>query len=177
MELKRIYQRIIDANHGDCYKCSICTLLGVDYEKAPNFVEHENWHQLAQEFLMKHGYKFTYEVLYNPLLSYLENPTYECFKAYERDPKYGFYQLQPEWGINGLFLASVYSPKYTNPNEHPANHTHSVLCDANYRIIHDPQPEYQGILQYPYAKLIGFNGIRTIEVIRKISEDDGKENI
>lgn len=80
MELKRIYQRIIDANHGDCYKCSICTLLGVDYEEAPNFVEHENWHQLAQEFLMKHGYKFTYEVLYNPLLSYLENPTHECFK-------------------------------------------------------------------------------------------------
>ena len=74
-------------------------------------------------------------------------------------------------GIDGLFLASVYSPKYTSANEHPIDHLHSVLCDIDFNIVFDPQPVYEKVVNYPYSRLIGYNGIRSIDIIRKINPE------
>ena len=76
--------------------------------------------------------------------------------------------IKPEYGIDGLFMASVYSPKYTTPNEHPMNHLHSVLCDINFNIVFDPNQEYEKVINYPYSKIIGYNGIRGIDIIKKL---------
>lgn len=73
-----------------------------------------------------------------------------------------------KYGIDGLFLASVYSPKYSDPNEHPMSHLHAVICDKNFNIVFDPNPNYDGILCYPYSKLIGYNGIRAIDTFNKL---------
>nr|DAF77415.1 MAG TPA: hypothetical protein [Caudoviricetes sp.] len=35
----------------------------------------------------------------------------------------------------------------------------------------EPQKEYEGLLEYPYSRLIGFNGIRDIMVITKLKEE------
>lgn len=37
-----------------------------------------------------------------------------------------------------------------------------------YQRIDDPQKEYEKVVNYPYSRLIGFHGIRSIDVIRKI---------
>lgn len=43
-----------------------------------------------------------------------------------------------------------------------------VLCDFDFNIVFDPQPEYAKVVNYPYSKLIGYNGIRSIDIIKKI---------
>lgn len=166
--MKRVYQRVIDPNNGDCMKCSVATLLQLNYEDVPDLC-NAAWHKTLKMFMREHGYDYDYDVIWNPNVGYLENPTAWCFmKDPERDPVDFFPNLKQEYGVNGLFLATVYSPKYTNPNEHPMSHLHAVLCDIDFNIIHDPQPEYKGILHYPYSQIIGYNGIRSIEIIRKI---------
>ena len=75
-----------------------------------------------------------------------------------------------KYDIDGLFLAAVYSPGYSNPNEHPMSHLHAVICDINYNIVFDPNPKYKDILCYPYSKLIGYNGIRTIDTFNKLRQ-------
>ena len=97
-----------------------------------------------------------------------ENPTANVFENKSAHIPSTFKAITPDMGINGLFMASVYSPKYTNPNEHPIDHLHSVLCDINFNVVFDPQPAYYNVKNYPYSKLIGYNGIRSIDIIRKL---------
>lgn len=167
--MKKIYQRIDDPKHGDCYKCAIASILDLEYEDVPHFVDMgEDWLLEAQKFFREHGYDYSGKELHNPNVMYLENPTNNVWEdkfAYEECT---FKAIKPEYGINGLFMAGVYSPKYTNPNEHPINHLHSVLCDIDFNIVFDPQPEYEKVKNYPYSRLIGYNGIRSIDIIRKI---------
>lgn len=40
-----------------------------------------------------------------------------------------------------------------------------------YQRIIAPQKEYEGVLEYPYSRLIGFNGIRDVMVIEKLKEE------
>lgn len=166
--MRNIYQRIVDPKRGDCYKCTICALLDLGYDDIPNLVEYDDWLQRAADIFAEHGYKYTGKALWNPNVMYLENPTdnvWEDKKAYE---PLTLNAIKPEMGINGLFMASVYSPNYTNPNEHPINHLHSVLCDINFNIVFDPNFEYEKVVNYPYSKLIGYNGIRMVDIIEKI---------
>ena len=106
--------------------------------------------------------------MYNPKVAFLENPTWNVWENVWPADHCTFNALTTDMGINGLFLASVYSPKYTNADEHPIDHLNSVLCDFDFNIVFDPQPEYEKVVNYPYSRLIGYNGIRSIDVIRKI---------
>jgi len=101
-------------------------------------------------------------------VAFLEDPTWNVWENVWPVDHCTFNALTPDMGINGLFLASVYSPKYTNAAEHPIDHLHSVLCDFDFNIVFDPQPEYAKVVNYPYSKLIGYNGIRSIDIIKKI---------
>lgn len=167
--MKKVYQRIDDPRHGDCYKCAIASILDLEYEDVPHFVDMgEDWLMEAQKFFREHGYDYSGKELYNPRVAFLENPTWNVWENVWPIDECTFNALTPDMGINGLFMAGVYSPKYTSPNEHPIDHLHSVLCDINFNIVFDPQPEYEKVVNYPYSRLIGYNGIRSIDVIRKI---------
>lgn len=166
--MKNIYQRIIDPKRGDCYKCCICAILDLEYDDIPNIIEYDDWLQRAIDIFAQHGYKYSGNSLYNPNVMYLENPTANVWEDKESYKPLTLDAIKPEKGINGLFLASVYSPKYTSPNEHPIDHLHCVLCDINFNIVFDPNFEYEKVVNYPYSKLIGYNGIRAIDVIKKI---------
>ncbi len=167
--MEKVYQKIIDPRRGDCFKCTICTLLGLKYEEVPNYIEYgDAWFEMAQETFKQNGYKLTGRELFNPKTMYLENPTANVYEDITSYPPCTFQAIKPKYGINGLFLASVYSPKYTNPNEHPIEHLHSVLCDIDFNIVFDPQKDYENVVNYPYSKLIGYNGVRAIDVIIKI---------
>lgn len=167
--MKKVYQRIQDPQHGDCYKCTIASILNLEYEDVPHFIEFgEDWFTEAQKFFRQHGYNLTDNYLYNPNACYLENPTFNVYDDQKPPFKATMLSIKPEYGIDGLFMASVYSPKYTTPNEHPMNHLHSVLCDINFNIVFDPNPEYEKVINYPYSKIIGYNGIRGIDIIKKL---------
>lgn len=169
--MKKVYQRIDDPRNGDCFKCVICTILGLDYDAVPNFVEYgDAWFEMAIQTFKENGYKLIGRELFNPKRVYLECPTINVFEDNKTVEECTFKAIKPEYGINGLFMASVYSPKYTNPNEHPIEHLHKVLCDIDFNIVFDPQREYEKVINYPYSKLIGFNGIRSIDIIQKIEE-------
>ena len=168
--MKKVYQRINDPRHGDCYKCSIASILDLEYDDVPHFIEMgEDWLVEAQKFFREHGYDYTGRELYNPRVAFLENPQFNLYEDTWMADECSFNSLKPEYGINGLFMATVYSPKYTNPSEHPIDHLHSVLCDIDYNIVFDPQHEYEKVKNYPYSRLIGYNGIRSIDVIQKIA--------
>ena len=167
--MKKIYQRIDDPRHGDCYKCAIASILDLEYEEVPHFIEFgEKWLLEAQKFFKEHGYDYSGKELYNPRVAFLENPTWNVWENVWPVDHSTFNVLTEDMGINGLFLASVYSPKYTNANEHPTAHLHSVLCDINFNIVFDHQKEYEKVVNYPYSRLIDYNGIRSIDVIKKI---------
>ena len=170
--MNKVYQRIDDPRHGDCFKCAICTLLGLDYDDVPNYVDlGDQWYLEAQKTFKEHGYDLTGFELWNPKVMFLENPTANVFENKSAHIPSTFKAITQDMGINGLFMASVYSPKYTNPNEHPIDHLHSVLCDINFNVVFDPQPAYYNVKNYPYSKLIGYNGIRSIDIIRKIEKE------
>ena len=171
--MKKVYQRILDSKRGDCFKCAVCSIFELDYEAVPNFSElygSGEWFVQAYKFIAKLGYEYSADTLWNLNVHFLENPTDCCFNNRNVVAEKSLDALTPEDGINGLFLASVYSPKYSDPNEHPMSHLHAVICDINFNIVFDPNPNYDGILCYPYSKLIGYNGIRTIDTFQKLKQ-------
>jgi len=169
--MRNVYQRIQDPKRGDCFKCTICSILGLEYDDVPNFIElpGEEWWEGAKKLFKEHGYELGGEFLFNPNVLYIEDPTYCCSNKiiYSEDARQ-ISQLKEDDGIDGIFMASVYSPKYTNVHDNPRDHLHSVLCDINFNIVFDPNPEYSDVIEYPYAHLIGYNGIRGIDTIKRI---------
>lgn len=163
--MKKIYQRFIDADRGDCMQAAIASLFGDDYENVPAFIEHANMGVLFDEYLESKGYKVE-SVLHNKSWNMLMNPTKDCFS----NPR--FYEphiLKPEnltEGVDGYFYCSVLSPKYFSWQQIG---THAVICDSNLNIVHDPNEEYNGILSYPLASVIGCNGIIGLyNIVKKI---------
>ena len=166
--MRKVFQRISDPRHGDCFKCVVCSILDLDYDTVPNFIDMgEEWWKAAQDVFSKNGYVLSDSSLFNPKVNFLESPTAFCFDGLRQDEDMLLSAIRPDYGIDGYFLAAVYSPKYTNTSENPITHLHSVICDIDFNIVFDPHPDYAGILRYPYADLIGFNGIRQIDIIRK----------
>lgn len=167
--MTKVFQRISDPRHGDCYKCAIASILDLSYEDVPHFIEYgDDWLKMASEFFREHGYDYSGQELYNPKVAFLENPQFNLYEDTWMEDSQTFNVLKPEYGINGLFMACVYSPKYTTPSEHPIDHLHSVICDKDFNIVFDPQPEYEKVKNYPYSRLIGYNGIRSIDIIKKL---------
>ncbi len=72
-------------------------------------------------------------------------------------------------GVDGYFYASVYSPKYYNPNDNPPV-THAVIIDKNLNIIHDVNPENSNVITYPEADKLKYNGILDVFMINPISK-------
>jgi len=169
--MKPTYQRVIHPTNGDCVKCCLCTLLDLEYDDVPNFAEHSNMWLYVINFCEKLGYEYNSGAYMNGKVQFLENPIDCCYNKLIDTVDASHLYLQsakPEESYNGLFIAGVYSPGYTNINDHPSSHLHCVLCDTDFNIVFDPNPNYQDIIRYPYSELIGYNGIRCIDIIKKL---------
>lgn len=168
--MKKVFQTIVDRGHGNCMQAAIASLFDLELEEVPNFIEYPNWFEPIKKFLGEHDYKFE-GMLHNKNYTMLCTPTNECFhelkwhREFIMTPK----RLYREQGINGLFFASVLSPKYFNYTS-GFTATHAVLIDRDYNIVHDPSPAYQKILNYPLAKLLKHNGIITVDLINPVSK-------
>lgn len=55
--MKKVYQRITNSIIGDCLKCCVASLLELEYEDVPNFIEYENgnWLVAMKVFLKERG--------------------------------------------------------------------------------------------------------------------------
>lgn len=149
--MNKIFQRLVDAGNGDCMKCTIATLLGLNYEDVPHFLEFENPNSEMADFMIDKGFEFE-GCLYN-----YPNSEYSTIN-----------QLKDCDGINGLFYASVFSPKYYKEEDGPEAYqiTHAVLINKNYEIVFDPNADYQNINSYPASDYLGFNGIRNVYLFK-----------
>ena len=53
--MRKVYQKIIDPEKGDCLRAVICSLLGISDRKVPNFVTVKNWTDCMRRFLGSKG--------------------------------------------------------------------------------------------------------------------------
>jgi hypothetical protein len=144
--MKKIYQTIIDPDHGNCMQAAIASLFNKNLEEVPNFIElDDNWFSVMCEFIESQGYT-------------VEGTVYNNAEVYDLKEEVNRYT-----GVNGLFYAGVHSPKY-----HKQGGTHAVLVDRELNIVFDPNPGYATIDSYPYADEMGYNGVIDVLLINKI---------
>lgn len=154
--MKKVFQRIVDEGKGDCMKCAIATLLGLDYEEVPHFLEFENPNVEMINFIMSFGYEYEC-CLYNYPNS--EYSTIDKLKDFD--------------GINGLFYASVFSPKYYKEENGINGHqiTHAVLVNKDFEIVFDPNPSYQDLKKYPASDELGYNGVKNVYLFSSLKAE------
>ena len=164
-EINKVYQKIIDKGIGNCMRACVCTLLNIDDSNVPNFIEG-NYEQLLSKTLADNNCEEK-GMLWNPNLSYFNNPTECCFERIRHEKSQLLDAISDYKGIDGLFIASVFSPRYFNYSN-GIHQTHAVIIDKQFNIVHDPNPNYKNIFMYPLSKLIKYNGIRNVYLIERI---------
>ena len=162
----KVYQTIVDKNKGNCMKAAIASLLNLPLESVPNFILlGYDWFGPFRKLLLEHGYDYD-GCLYN----YNKYRIINKKKGVEtKNFKTRFNKIKDMEGVEGYFYASVYSPKYYDPNSEMPT-THAVIIDKNYNIVHDVNPIYKNIGKYPEAKKLKYNGILDIFMINPVSD-------
>lgn len=167
--MKKVFQTVVGKGHGNCMQAAVASLFDCELEEVPNFIEYKDgWFKPLYEFMIPRGYDYE-GMLHNKVHSMLMNPTSECFMKtkWHKPHMITRGKLYKEQGINELFLASVFSPKLFTWAD---NVTHAVIIDKDYNILHDPNPAYKGILQYPLAEILGYNGIIDVFLLNPVSK-------
>ncbi len=153
----KVFQRLVDKEKGDCMQAAVASLLELPYEDVPKFIEHkEGWFHPFYDLIVAQG--LTYKgMLHN-----------DIDKTDMHEPSF-VGTLYKYKGLDGYFLASVYSPKYFIREDisSGAATTHAVLIDREFNIVHDPNPNNQDVKKYPLADELGYNGIINIIILEK----------
>ena len=148
--MRKVYQKIIDTNHGDCMQAAFASLFDLELEQVPQFIEMgEEWWSEIKKFIKQQKH-YTVGFLYN---------------GEDVIEEYKLKNLVKYNGVGGYFYAVVSSPKY-----HATGGTHAIIVDKYCNVIHDPNPEYANVV-YPNADIIGSNGILEVRVIESILND------
>lgn len=170
--MKKVFQTIHEYGKGNYMQAGIASLFDLELEEVPNFIDIPDWHRSLIEFVKSRGYTYHKE-LYNKESARLRGNHFKAYKEWYEDYKSEPNQLEElknYEGINGLFFASVFSPKYLDlTRENPG--LHAVIIDKNFNIIHDPEPSYQNIKEYPMKLELGYNGIIDVDII-EINKDE-----
>lgn len=162
--MKKIYQTIV----GNCMQAALASLFNLELEDVPHFLSYgEDCFKVWHKFISDQGYK-EHNMLFNKNYNRLLAPTHSCFNKenWYKPSILNKTNLKKHGGVDGLFYASVLSPKYFNYNDGFLN-CHAVIIDTNCNVVHDPNPEYEKILKYPLADLLKYNGIINVTLIKK----------
>ena len=77
--MKKVYQTIIDKGNGNCWQAAIASLLELELEEVPHFLEAGvDSFKVFDEFLLKHGYEYT-GMLHNKYYNMLYHIQSDCF--------------------------------------------------------------------------------------------------
>lgn len=164
--MKKVYQTIVDPGHGNCMQAAFASLFDDELENVPNFVEIERWHLAMKDYALSKGYSYE-RILLNKKWTMLIDPSTGVFKETKwlKSSLLTKSNLKKYEGVNGLFFASVCSPKFFTWQTLTE---HAVIIDKNFNIVHDPNKAYENILSYPLSSVIGYNGIIDVYVFNKI---------
>jgi hypothetical protein len=165
----KVYQTHMDKINGNCMQAVIASLLELPLDDVPNFAiaENNSWYSSLINFCVEQGCEHIKE-LYNLEESRLRGQYFESYKEHYDKMNAGYceFDLEHSEGINGYFYATVFSPKYVNLEDKSPG-LHAVVCDKDFNIVYDPNPNYKDLKEYPYAKELGYNGIITVEILNK----------
>jgi len=169
--MKKVYQTIVGSGSGNCVAASVASILGLELDEVPALSPDDAQMRNLIDFMNKSGYEYKGS-LFNKNYWILQHPnSVYCFENTEwYEPQILTKEkLSKEEGINGLFLAVVYSPKFSNFRYSGERGTHQVIVDKDLNIVHDPNKGYKDIIRYPLADLLGLNGIVYIEIFEKLN--------
>lgn len=169
--MKKVYQTVVDKTIGNCMQAAVASLFNKELEEVPNFIEYDNWVEIFDNFVKEQGYEFS-DILYNSKFSNLLHFKEACFNemGYVKEglihnlnivDKHGFKYD----GVDGFFYAVVCSPKNFEFNDQCY---HAVIIDRECNIVHDPNKEYLGIIQYPFSDLVNYSGVVKVYIFNKI---------
>jgi hypothetical protein len=151
-----VYQTIFDNKRGNCQAAVWASLLHLDLQQVPNFVEFDDDHDALCKFLLDFDYEYQ---------GYIINENRTDLTQQEKG-KYQFLKhgLPSAGHIGGFYGAVVYSPGYFDEERFYNDPSykrvcHAVVVDKDLNIVHDPNPNYSGIKKYPLADVIGYNGV------------------
>nr|WP_319265270.1 hypothetical protein [uncultured Draconibacterium sp.] len=164
--MKKVFQQKIDQNQGDCMQAVIASLFDLELKDVPPFIEYgQDWFRYFYEFLHSIGWDYA-GMRYNHKYQKILQPTNDCFEKSKHCMLLD--DIKDEPGVNGLFYASVLSPKYFSWE---IQTTHAVIIDKDFNVVHDPSPLYKNIQQYPLADIIGYNGIINFYMIEPLKQE------
>jgi len=125
--MKPIFQTIVDKDHGNCEQAVIASLLELELNDVPNFIEHQekSWFTSVVGFLHSKGFDAC-------CINRRRNESTEFLQRVARFDK----------GYKGCFYASVSSQTFKDVK-------HAVIVDENLKIIHDPNPNQKALLLTP----------------------------
>lgn len=163
--MKKVYQKVIDANTGDCMQAVIASLFEVELHEVPEFIKlSEHWFYMMKKFFKDHGYSN---------LTYINRGDGVDTEFLKRVAKY-------DGGIKGYLYASVPSQVFAN------GIGHAVVVDTDLNIVHDPSPTQSSmsltsddILDIMITKeiIIGKTGkIFTYEEFDNLSDEERTKN-
>lgn len=114
--MKKIYQTVIDRNHGNCMQAVVASLFELELDEVPNFIEFgSSWHGELSHFFSKRGYDIC--------------SIYKGRHDTNMLKKIALFDK----GINGFFYGTVKSKLFEDLY-------HAVVIDINLNIAHDPNP-------------------------------------
>ena len=169
--MKKVFQTIVGSGNGNCVAACVASILDKNLEEVPPLLPDDAQMKNLIDFMLECGYKYEGS-LYNKNYWILQHPnSIYCFESFEwYEPQIlSKEKLQELSGIDGLFLAVVYSPKFSNFQTDERG-THQVIIDKDLNIVHDPNEGYKDLVRYPLAELLEFNGIIYVEIFEKVQE-------
>ncbi len=116
--MKKVFQTIIDVNHGNCEQAVIASIFELPLEDIPNFIEYKK----GKEF-DKSLFGWLYKKGFSPCSIYKSNYGLDKLKSIAKF----------DGGYNGYLHALVSSQTFENV-------MHAVVVDTELNIVHDPNP-------------------------------------
>jgi len=122
--MKKVFQTVVDKQHGNCQQAVIASILDLELDQVPNFIEYEkdgDYEMTVMGWLSTRGYNANYVFRYRHDTDMLK-----------KIAKF-------DGGVNGYFYASV-------PSQTFENGSHAVVVDIDLNIVHDPNPNQRALL-------------------------------
>ena len=158
-----VYQTIFSKTNGNCLAAVWASLLEKKIEDVPNFVEEKDYFNSLQSYVKPFG--LTYQ-------RYLINGNRSDLKGNKKKEYQSFAEVLPGYGhIDQCYEATVFSPAYFDDERFKSDSNyipvcHAVIVNKDFKIVHDPNPNYRGIKKYPLADVIGHNGVIGVSLWR-----------
>ena len=117
--MKKVYQKIIDKDHGDCMQAVVASLFDLRLEAVPRFIDiGSGWFIIMMKFFKDRGYD----------ICTIDKHQHQ-YKGSDFLKKVAYF----DGGIDGYFYASVKSKLFEGGG-------HAVIVDKDLKVIHDPNP-------------------------------------